>query len=263
MAKIIYACLFSLFFAWGNVYGQSNLFKGGSLSSGSSSNQTYKSTTSNTTSTKGASNGSSDVSGQTKRWREELNYGIFAINILHSNGLKKRTIYRMCPACRGTKNCGGCLGSGTCGICHGRGGMITAGYGNYIPCAMCQQTGRCSSCKGTGKCVCASSEYPGYIPGSSLITDSQGNIVYKDNTTSSDGNSSSESSSSGSTHSSGTCTKCGGRKYETTAYSYATASAHGWAQPYHNSAGHKCPYCNDTTDHYHYPCKECRGLGHR
>lgn len=56
------------------------------------------------------------------------------------------------------------------------------------------------------------------------------------------------------------CPKCHGRRYESTAYNYAAASASGWMPPYHHTRG-KCSYCNRTGDHYHYPCTECHGHG--
>jgi len=78
------------------------------------------------------------------------------------------------------------------------------------------------------------------------------------NSTSRTINSSSRSSSHASRE---MCSKCGGRGYERTSYQYAAASSSGWMPPYHNSGGGSCPYCNYKTDHYHYPCSECRGYG--
>lgn len=202
--------------------------------------------------------------GSMQTWREELGYGMFAINHGNPNGARQRTIYRACSACRGTVLCGNCHGMKMCTICNGRGGIVTAGYGNFIPCMACGRTGRCGVCHGTGKCVCANSEYPGYMPGSTIIVGPDGQVVY--NSRDLESGSSSSSSSRGSSYGSprgGTCPKCGGRKYESTSYSYAAASTAGWAQPYHNSGGSPCPYCNYKTDHYHYPCSECRGFGHK
>lgn len=194
-----------------------------------------------------------------KTWREELGYGMFAINQGDPNGARQRTIYRMCSACRGTVLCGNCHGTKICTICNGRGGIVSAGYGTYIPCMACGQTGKCGVCHGTGKCVCSNSEYPGYMPGSTIVIGPDGKVIYN----SRDYDSSSSSSSSSSSRSSrGTCSKCGGKRYESTAYQYAAASSSGWAQPYHNTSGSSCPYCSRKTDHYHYPCSECRGFGH-
>lgn len=206
-------------------------------------------------------NDNSNRSVQT--WREELGYGMFAINQGDPNGARQRTIYRACVACRGSVLCGNCRGTRMCTICNGQGGIITAGYGRYLPCAACGQTGRCGVCHGTGKCVCANSEYPGYMPGSTIVVGPDGKVIYNSRDYDS-GSSSSASSSRSSSHSSsrGTCSKCGGRRYESTSYQYAAASSSGWMPPYHNSGGDSCPYCNYKTDHYHYPCSECRGYGH-
>ena len=73
------------------------------------------------------------------------------------------------------------------------------------------------------------------------------------------GSSSSRSSSSGSK----VCPVCHGRKYSSQAYSYAAGSAAGWMPPYHHGGGSGCPYCNSRSDHYHYPCNECHGTGHK
>lgn len=197
-----------------------------------------------------------------KTWRENLGYGMFAINKLDNNGVRSRTIYRPCNVCHGTTKCGNCYGTGLCTICGGRGGIVTAGYGTYIPCAACGCTGRCGICKGAGKCACTNYEYPGYMPGSTIIIGPDGKVLHNsrdyDN-----GSSSSYSSGSSSGSSRGTCPKCRGRRYESTPYKYAAASTSGWAQPYHNAAGNSCPYCNYSTDHYHYPCTECHGFGHK
>lgn len=197
-----------------------------------------------------------------KTWREDLGYGMFAINKLDNNGVRFRTIYRPCNVCHGTTKCGNCYGTGLCTICGGRGGIITAGYGTYIPCAACGCTGKCGICKGAGRCVCTNYEYPGYMPGSTIIIGPDGKVLHNSRDYDS-GSSSSYSSGSSSGSSRGTCPKCGGRRYESTPYQYAAASAAGWAQPYHNAAGNSCPYCNYSTDHYHYPCSECHGFGHK
>lgn len=194
-----------------------------------------------------------------KTWREELGYGMFAINQGDPNGARQRTIWRACSVCRGSIVCRNCHGTQRCTICNGQGGIITAGYGNYIPCTACGQSGRCGVCHGTGKCVCSNSEYPGYMPGSTIMIGPDGQVIYN----SRDYDSGSSSSSGSSSRSSkGTCSKCGGRRYESTSYQHAAASSSGWMPPYHNSGGSSCPYCNYQTDHYHYPCSECHGYGH-
>ena len=207
------------------------------------------------------SNRQTNRSSQTKTWREELGYGMFAINIENPNGIRQRTIYRACISCRGCMQCGNCYGMKVCPLCNGQGYIITAGYGNYLPCAMCQQTGKCGICKGTGKCACTNYDYPGYMPGSTTAIGPDGQIIYSDSNSGSSSSGSSSRSSSGSS-SSNTCPKCGGRKFESTSYRYAAASTYGWAQPYHNYTGTECPYCGYATEHYHNPCTECRGYGH-
>lgn len=215
----------------------------------------------------GTGNGDSEKAVNTnysgKTWREDLGNGMFAIYQGNPKGPYQRTIYRACSTCRGSVVCPNCHGTTNCLICNGQGGIVTSGYGRYIPCAACNQSGKCGICHGSGKCVCANFEYPGYMPGSTIVVGPDGKVYY--NSRDYDGGSSSSSSSSQSpskSSSRGVCPKCGGRKYESTSYEYAAASAHGWAQPYHNDLGDKCPYCGYASDHYHYPCSECHGFGH-
>lgn len=211
------------------------------------------------------SNKNNNSSRTIQTWREELGYGMFAINQGNPNGARQRTIYRACIACRGSVLCRNCSGMKMCTICNGHGGIITAGYGNYLPCVACGQTGRCVVCHGTGKCACANSDYPGYMPGSTVFIGPDGKVIYNSRDIDSGSSSSSSSSSSRSSSRSfrGTCPKCGGRRYESRSYQYAAASSSGWMPPYHNSGGNSCPYCNYQTNHYHYPCSECRGYGHQ
>ena len=42
-----------------------------------------------------------------------------------------------------------CSRTGICGICGGRGGIISAGYGNFIFCVACGGTGSCGTCHGS------------------------------------------------------------------------------------------------------------------
>lgn len=72
---------------------------------------------------------------------------------------------------------------------------------------------------------------------------------------------SSSSSGGSSSGSRSTCPRCGGKRYQSQAYSYAAASHSGYAQPYHHNGGGGCPYCSSSSDHYHYPCTECAGHG--
>lgn len=198
---------------------------------------------------------SKNSSGTSQKWREELGYGMFAINIGNPNGAWTRTIYRACVACRGTVQCGNCHGLKMCTICKGKGGIITAGYGNYIPCMACFQTGRCGVCHGTGKCVCANSEYPGYMPGSTLVLGANGQVFHNsrdyDNGSSS---SSSSSSSSRSSSSSGVCSKCHGTGVDPSQSSGGNLTS--WVAHY-NASGQKCPYCDRYNEHWHIRCPHC------
>lgn len=233
-------------------------------------------TATHTQSTVSRTNGNNPI---VNTWRESLGSN-FVIVKKYANGGILRERYRPCPNCAGSQRCGGCYGSGRCGICGGQGGIVTSGYGRYIPCGLCHSTGQCNLCKGTGRCMCTNpnlSPYPGYVIAStSLLTpdgteirntagyngrDDKFSITPPGGTSSSSDDNSSGSRRSSSSHSSGTCSKCHGRKYESTASTYAAASTHGWRQPYHNSGGSNCPYCPSVTDHYHYACSHCGGTG--
>lgn len=215
----------------------------------------------NSTSTRSNLNGSSSSASQaqpagTKVWREELGYGGFVIVTQYPNNVITRVRYRQCPNCHGTTTCASCSGTRACCFCKGRGGIVTAGYGNYIPCTGCNRTGRCSMCNGTGKCFCTTQGYPGYvIGGTSTITPdgnvNSDNVEYNTGSSSSSSSSSSRSSSSGS----GVCPKCGGKGYTPQAYTYAAGSS---MAPYHNTGGTTCYICSKATDHYHYRCTECK-----
>lgn len=193
-------------------------------------------------------------------WREDLGNGMFAINHGNPRGAHQRTIYRACSSCHGSAVCPNCHGTLKCTICYGQGGIVSAGYGRCIPCEACNQTGLCGLCHGTGKCFCANSEYHGYMAGSTIVIGPDGKVAY--NSRDNDVESSPSSTHSQTKSYGGACPKCGGRKYESESYEYSSASAHGWAQPYHNDLGDKCPYCGYASEHYHYPCSECHGFGH-
>lgn len=235
------------------------------ITQGAARNNSNASTSSN------LNNNSSSVSkakaAGAKVWREDLGYGGFVIVSQYPDGLTTRVRYRLCPNCKGTTTCSICRGSRVCSICNGRGGIVTAGYGTYIPCASCNRTGRCSSCNATGKCYCAGQEYPGYVIGgtSTIMPDGtvdKETVDYNGRSSSSGGNSSSGSSSGSSSYSSrSSCPKCHGARYQAQRHDYAAASSAGWMQPYHNKAGEKCSICSYATDHYHYPCTECQGHG--
>ncbi len=200
---------------------------------------------------------SSDKPTSVKKWREDFGYGM-RINELFSDGKLLSMTYSICNACHGSLKCGMCYGSGVCGACHGS-GMIYAGY--YTQgCVMCSGTGKCNICGGSGYCFCTNTDYPGYTYHSGTWFGPDGQVLFTDSGFSSGGGYESPSSSSSSSGSS-VCPVCNGRKYESRSYKYATGSAAGWRQPYHNYGGSSCPYCGSSTDHYHYPCSECRGSG--
>ena len=193
-----------------------------------------------------------------KKWVEDLGYGI-VVNELFSDGKTLSMTYRRCPACNGTLTCGMCYGSGTCSLCHGRGAIYSVGYS--FPCTICQGTGRCNICGGSGTCFCSQDDYPGYTYYSGRWIGPDGQILFNDSPSNYDGgNSSSPRSSSRGRN---VCPVCNGRKYESQAYRYAAGAAAGWKPPYHHFGGSDCPYCNSTSDHYHYPCSECKGTGRK
>ncbi len=164
------------------------------------------------------------------------------------------TTVTQCIWCKGTK---------ICEFCHGSKKQFLSGM--WYPCRGCNGTGVCTNCQGKGHTVAVG------------LTDADGNarLVSSDGYTA-DGTADGaivtsptgkvSAHSKGSSHKSSTgssrtqCPKCNGRKYELTAYTYAPASASGWAQPYHNTGG-ACPYCNRYDSHYHSPCTECFGHG--
>lgn len=194
-----------------------------------------------------------------KTWRENMAYG-FAINEQFSDGTIRCTTYSRCQSCYGSGVCGMCGGSGACSFCYGRGMIYSVGYS--YPCQMCQRTGRCNMCGGSRKCFCTrNNPYPGYTPHSIYWFSADGQLIFSDRGSdwNGGGSSSSRSSSSGSK----VCPVCHGRKYSSQAYSYAAGSAAGWMPPYHHGGGSGCPYCNSRSDHYHYPCNECHGTGHK
>lgn len=202
-------------------------------------------------------NNSNRNSNSGRRWREDAGYGMFYDCQEMAGGAVSKTLYGICTGCRGTSSCAGCYGTKICSICQGRGGIITSGYGNYIPCAACYQTGMCQICKGTGKCVCANSEFPGYTPGSNTLYGADGRIISTNSFRSGGGSSSGSSSSSRSRSSSssrGSCSRCGGTGVDPTPGSGGGLSS--WVA-YHNSDGVRCPYCGRYNSHMHDKCSSC------
>ncbi len=163
-----------------------------------------------------------------------------------------------CIWCKGTKMCFYCNGSKTQFL-----------YGMWSVCKGCNGLGLCTHCNGQGHTTSYSVTDTG---GNTNLMTSDGYMAYgnaggaivtrlngKVSAYSSGSGGGSSKSSSGSSRTQ--CPKCNGRKYETTAYTYAAASASGWAQPYHHTGIGSCPYCNRQSSHYHYPCTECSGHG--
>ena len=235
-----------------HIYAQEDLFQGFEITNVGSTTP-HRNTNQQQPVQRKQNNTSSNTNGNVKTWREDTGYG-FVIVKQYPNGIQIRTSWNKCPNCRGNVICAGCRGSGRCALCGGQGGIITSGYGQYIPCTSCQRTGICRECSGKGRCMCSQYDYPGYVIGATTSITPDGNVDRYSV------NGGSHSSSSSSTT---TCSKCRGRRYESTPYNYAPASAHGWMQPYHHKGGSGCPYCSNTTAHYHHPCNACRGYGHK
>lgn len=194
--------------------------------------------------------------GIVKTWREELGGGGFVICTKYTNGYVTRVRYRPCPNCRATKVCASCHGTRRCAICSGRGGIVSAGYGNWIPCAMCGQSGRCNLCKGTGQCACVSvSPYPGYVIGSTATIAPDGST----NRETVDYNNSNRRNSAGSgSTAKKTCPDCGGTRL------WRRGTKPEYAQPrsqlvgHYNPSGTKCRYCGHYDRHWHSKCTTCK-----
>lgn len=252
-------------------YAQSSFFEGflqgmadGLKNSNSSSSSTKQSRNLHSNSTVRKNSTNSTVSGNKRR--EELGSGGFVI-VEEFPTFQTRTRWGICPSCRGARSCAMCYGSRQCTFCKGKGIIISAATGDVLgTCATCNRTGLCNVCKGKGVCICNEGDYPGYVIRGIKQVDNDGNVMLDDKTDYSgrteSSKSSSRSSASRSSSAHGSCSKCGGRRYESTSYRYAPASTSGWAQPYHNTGGSSCPYCEEETDHYHHPCSGCRGFGH-
>lgn len=199
------------------------------------------------------SKSSNRSNGTNKKWREDLGYGLFAINEGDPNGTHIRTVYRTCVACRGTATCQNCYGTGYCTICGGQGYITTAGYGSTMLCMACNSTGKCRLCNGTGKCACSKSDYPGYMPSQTTTYGYDGKPMY-DSGVYGSGSSGSSSSSSRSSSSSSRCYKCHGTGVDPTPL---TGNSMPQWYAYTNSLGSKCPYCSETTSHHHDRCSVC------
>ncbi len=200
--------------------------------------------------------GNNNSNGQARTWREELGYGGFVIVNEYPTGFITRTRWRLCPNCNGTQVCGGCRGTRLCGICNGQGGIISAGYGNYYPCAICSTTGVCHSCGGSGQCACVKGDYPGYVIGSTSTIMPDGSSS-RDSADYGSGSSSSQSSSSTSQRSS-YCADCGGTRLWRGGKSPEYARPLSELVGYYNSSGSKCPHCDHWDEHWHSKCTTCK-----
>lgn len=195
-------------------------------------------------------------SGNVVTRREELGYGGFVIVREYPTGMVMRTRYRLCPNCRGAQSCASCRGTGRCSICQGRGGIVTAGYGNFIPCAACGQTGRCHLCGGMGKCACTKYEYPGYAIGSTSTIMPDGTVnreTAEYNNYNSGGNNSNRSSGGKKV-----CPDCGGTRLWHRGKSPEYARPNSQLVGYYNSSGSKCPHCGYYSEHWHSKCATCK-----
>lgn len=200
--------------------------------------------------------------GGEQTWREDLGYGLFAINRGNPNGMYTQTTYGLCASCRGSLQCAKCYGTGRCALCSGQGGIVSAGFGTYIPCPDCSCTGICSLCKGTGQCYCTTMGQPGYtvvrvttIYKNSFVYDS-GNLRGG----SGGGSSTDERRSTGGTGGSVGCSYCHG-----TGVNPSPISGTGSGMPeflaYTNGEGQNCPYCSWTNLHQHERCAHCNVPG--
>lgn len=202
------------------------------------------------------------VSDDGNTTRIELSGGGYMQNTKNADGSVNSQAYQPCIICHGSK---------TCAVCFGQGGVYNRAYNYWTTCSSCGGRKTCNFCNGTGYSTFVShtdangngygASNSGYTTtrnaGGVTVTNSDGKTTVYSN----GGDTTSERSSQSSS-SKGTCSKCNGRKYESTSYSALPASAHGWAQPYHHSGGTGCPYCTSVVDHYHAPCNSCRGFGH-
>lgn len=195
-----------------------------------------------------------NTSAKKKIWRENLGYGMFAINEGIPNGARTEKVYRPCTTCNGTTNCCMCKGTKICPLCYGLGGTSVS-YDMFIPCSFCGQSGMCTYCNRTGKCFCAKSEYPGYFCCMVTTFGAKGEILFTGSvptSSSSSSSSSSRTSSSKSTQSS-SCYVCHGTGVDP---SPSSTNAANWIA-YVNRDCVVCPYCKRVDHHQHARCYHC------
>lgn len=195
--------------------------------------------------------------------REELNYGGygggFVIVDKYSNGCTMHTQYGKCSLCLGSTTCRSCHGTGLCSLCNGQGGIISAGYGTFIPCAGCNRTGACHLCNGSkrcGGCSGSNNKYPGYTPVSTTVFDPNGRIMSMDSFNSYR----SEERDTERTRTRRTCPDCGGTKLWRRGKEPEFAMPASQLIGHYNKAGEKCPYCNSIRAHWHSRCTTCKDI---
>ena len=198
----------------------------------------------------------------TQSWREDLPGG-FVIVTKHPGGATQRLRYRSCPSCYGSAVCNNCYGRGICPLCNGQGGIISAGYGTYIPCGLCNSTGLCGICKGTKQCYCTQHDnpYPGYVIGGETWMDARGNVISKEKVNYNGGVNDTYYGKEGgnSRRSSGkkTCPDCSGTRLFQGGHSPEYAQPRSELVGYYNSQGSKCPHCGYYSQHWHSRCITC------
>lgn len=198
----------------------------------------------------------------TQSWREDLPGG-FVIVTKHPGGATQRVRYRACPSCYGSAVCNNCYGRGICALCNGQGGIISAGYGTYIPCGLCNSTGLCGICKGTKQCYCTQNDnpYPGYVIGGETWMDARGNVISKEKVNYNGGVNDTHYGNEGgnSRRSSGkkTCPDCSGTRLFQGGHSPEYAQPRSELVGYYNSQGSKCPHCGYYSQHWHSRCTTC------
>lgn len=203
---------------------------GGNPTSSYSSGNSVASTTTSTP-TYNTTNGNNSA----RTYRQNVTqYGYQEVTE-YQNGSKLVAFYGMCQACAGTR---------VCQICQGQGGIVTAGYGNYIVCVYCGQTGICPQCRNTG----------GYALRDSRLYDANGREIYVPRGSYSSSSTSTTTTSTSRSTSSGSCSRCGGTGVDPTANSGGSLSS--WVA-YYNTSGTQCRYCNSYTGHYHDRCSSC------
>lgn len=191
--------------------------------------------------------------GGNRTWRENMGYGGFVEITRSPNGYEYRVYYVPCISCRGTKACGACSGTRACNVCGGRGGIVSAGYGNFYPCQLCRGTGRCSLCGGTGGCVCNKFDHPGYSVSNSALMDPNGRTVssQKYNLVEAEQRHRTNPGKK-------VCPDCKG----TGMWRYGQHPEYGMPTveliAHYNPNGTKCRYCGYLDKHWHSRCTTCK-----